>query len=386
MVKTVSNPILQLIRRAGEDRRVRELPDHELLQRFHAHQDQAAFHALLCRHGPMVLDVCGGVLANEADAEDAFQAACLILDRKAGSIRKTASVGSWLHGVAYRTALKARAQSAARRKHEARVPLLQAAEPDDLSWREVRQVLDQELSGLPERYRAPLVLCYLESATQQAAAVQLRLAKCTLRERLERGRALLRTRLRRGGLGPAALLVAAAWPAAVESAAVPASLVASTVKAACLFAAGQTLPDGAVPAQAISLAKGALQTTAAKKLLAMLVLTSAIGMVGLAAALGLGPGRPEAGAAHAEEPSGPDRPGHASDAHGDPLPAGALARSGSVRFQHAGPVNSLAYLGQGKILASAGFVGRGTGDRTTQGNIRLWEVETGKELRQFQLQ
>jgi RNA polymerase sigma factor (sigma-70 family) len=154
MAKAASSLIVQLIRRAAEDPRVRDLSDQELLQRFHAQQDQAAFHALLCRHGPMVLDVCGGVLANEADAEDAFQAAFLILARKAGSIRKTASLGSWLHGVAYRTALKARAQSAERRKHEARVPIRQASEPDDLSWREVRQVLHEELSGLPERYRA----------------------------------------------------------------------------------------------------------------------------------------------------------------------------------------------------------------------------------------
>jgi len=120
MVTAASSPILELIRRAVGDQPARELPDPELLQRFHAHHDQAAFHALLRRHGPMVLDVCRGVLGHEADAEDAFQATFLILARQAGSIRKGASLGSWLHGVASRTALKARAQSVARQAHEAR--------------------------------------------------------------------------------------------------------------------------------------------------------------------------------------------------------------------------------------------------------------------------
>jgi DNA-directed RNA polymerase specialized sigma24 family protein len=122
VAKPANNPILQLIRRAVEDRRVRELADHELLQRFHAQHDEPAFHALLRRHGPLVLDVCRAVLANEADVEDAFQVTFFVLARKAGSVRKTAALGSWLHGVAYRTALKARAQSITRRKHEANAP------------------------------------------------------------------------------------------------------------------------------------------------------------------------------------------------------------------------------------------------------------------------
>ena len=187
MVQVRASPILQLIRRTVEDLHVRELPDQDVLQRFHSQHDQAAFQTLLRRHGPMVWEVCCGVLGNEADAEDAFQATFFILARKPNSIRETASLASWLHGVAYRTALKARAQAATRHKHEARVPAPQTAEPDDLSWREVRQVLHEEVSGLPERYRAPLVLCYLEGATQEAAALQLKLAKSTLREHLERG-------------------------------------------------------------------------------------------------------------------------------------------------------------------------------------------------------
>src|SRR5262245_31082659 len=122
MAKAVSSPILQSIRRLAEDEHVRQLPDQDLLRRFSDRGDQAAFHALLFRHGPMVLDVCRSILGNEADAEDAFQATFLVLARRAESIRQAASPAGWLHGVAYRTALRARADSARRRRHEARAP------------------------------------------------------------------------------------------------------------------------------------------------------------------------------------------------------------------------------------------------------------------------
>jgi DNA-directed RNA polymerase specialized sigma24 family protein len=116
----VSSLILRSIRRLREGEGVRQLSDRQLLRRFSDHRDETAFGTLLGRHGPMVLGVCHGVLGNEADAEDAFQATFLILARQAASIRKTESVGGWLHGVACRTALKARARSATRHKHEAR--------------------------------------------------------------------------------------------------------------------------------------------------------------------------------------------------------------------------------------------------------------------------
>src|SRR5712691_11465898 len=162
-MKTMTSPILQLIRRSVEDQGVTHLTDQELLRQFRSKRDEAAFHALLRRHGSMVLDVCRNVLGNEADAEDAFQATFLILARKAGAIRNQASVGSWLHGVAYRTALKARAGSAKRQKHEARAPSQPSSDAsDELTWREVQQVLHEELNRVAECYRAPLVLCYVE--------------------------------------------------------------------------------------------------------------------------------------------------------------------------------------------------------------------------------
>src|SRR5262249_45361336 len=118
MARAAASPIRQLLRRVVEDPGVRELPDRDLLERFGAHHDEAAFHTLLRRHGPRVLDVCRGVLGNRPDADDASQPPFLVLAQKCGSIRKGSSLGSWLHGVARRTALKARARSAARQKHE----------------------------------------------------------------------------------------------------------------------------------------------------------------------------------------------------------------------------------------------------------------------------
>jgi cytochrome c peroxidase len=278
MARTVPNPILQLIRQVALDQRVRQLSDHDLLQGFTGQHDEAAFHGLLLRHGLMVLEICRSVLRNDADAEDAFQATFLVLARKAGSIRKTASVGSWLHGVAYRTALKARAQSATRLKKETRVPARQIPEPDDLTWREVQQVLHEELTGLAERYRAPLVACYLEGQTQDEAAAQLHMGKTTLKERLERARSMLRARLVRRGLGSAALLIATAWPSANASTSLPTMLVSNTIQAAGPFAAGQVAPS-LISAKVAALTEGVLKTMLLAKVKTAVIVTAAIVMV-----------------------------------------------------------------------------------------------------------
>src|SRR5262249_55478578 len=153
-----------------------------------------------------------------------------VLAKKAGSIRRTGTLGGWLHGVASRTALKARARFAARRKHEAGVATHEATGHQGPTWSEVRQVLHEELSGLSERLRVPLVLCYLQGKTQDETAALLGMSKGTLKRRLECGRALLRQRLVRRGVGSAAVLLAAAWPAAT-SADVPLTLLRTTAYA-----------------------------------------------------------------------------------------------------------------------------------------------------------
>jgi len=282
MTNTTAGPILHLIRRLATDQRLRELPDQELLGRFSSGRDETAFSALLRRHGSMVLDVCRNILGNEQDAEDAFQATFLVLAQKAGAIRKKSSVGSWLYGVAYRTAVKAQAQFAKRQKHEARAPSrTPVASGESLTWHEVQQVLYAELNGLTERYRAVLVHCYLEGKTQDQMALLLRVSKATVKKRLERGRALLRARLVRRGLGPAAALVACAWPAATAPAAVTPVLLASTIKAATAFGAGTATAAVVISPRVIALTEGVLKAMILTKL-------KAISVVVLAVSLGVG--------------------------------------------------------------------------------------------------
>ncbi len=277
MARTPFGPLVRLLHRTAGEEQARASSDAELLRQFHVSRSEEAFQALVARHGPMVLSVCRAVLRNEADAEDAFQATFLVLAHQAGSIRKTTSLGCWLHGVAYRTALKARRSFARQRKHEASGAQPEVATPEDPSWSEVQRVVHEELNRLAPRYRAPLVLCYLQGETQDEAARLLNLPKGTLKGRLERGRALLRTRLVRRGLGPAALLTAAAWPAAKASAAT----TAATVLAAVLLSSGKPgIP--VVSARVADLTRGVLRAMFLTKLK---MVTAALVLLGSACAL-----------------------------------------------------------------------------------------------------
>jgi RNA polymerase sigma factor (sigma-70 family) len=382
MAKSPSSPILQMIRAVFEDQRVQHLPDRDLLTQFCAQREEAAFHALLNRHGGMVLDVCRGVLGNEMDAEDAFQATFLILAHHAASIRKMASVGNWLHGVAYRTALKAWGRHATRRKMEARAPARQIIEPDDLTWREVRQALHEELSRLSERYRAPLIVCYLEGKTQTEAAAHLGMASSTLKARLERGRSLLRARLVRRGFGPAAILVATAWPDATASASLPAPLVDSTIRAALLIAGGGTA-SAVVSGKVAALSAANLpelcalpwQLVAAVFLVAGALATGAWVLVAQASATRIqGP--------TAQDPSKPQsdrelvvvrqdgKEEPRRDLYGDALPPGAMVRLGTVRFRVPGEIAATALAPDGKTTAIA-----------SGGQVFLLDAASGKRVK-----
>ncbi len=213
--------------------------DRQLLERFRAGKDQPAFAELVRRHGRMVMNVCRRVLREPHDADDAFQATFLLLARKAGSILHERSVAGWLYGVAFRTALKARARAALRRKVESRVAAMQATETASRAvWDEVGPALDQELSRLPENFRLPLVLCDLEGKPHEQAAEQLGCPRGTIWKRLVRGREMLRERLvHRGVVVTSALLVALLAKYAAAATVAPA-VVGSTVKAAALAAAG----------------------------------------------------------------------------------------------------------------------------------------------------
>jgi RNA polymerase sigma factor (sigma-70 family) len=256
-----------------------ELSDGQLVGRFAAVRDEAAFEALLERHGPMVLNLCRSLLRDEHDAEDAFQATFLVLACKAGSIRKSRSVASWLYGVARRIALRARARAARRRQET--LDRIDPAGPqtDSADLRELRWLLVEELQRLPEKYRAPLVLCYLEGKTNQAAARELGWPSGSMSTRLARGRELLRERLAAKGLPISAGLLTLTATGTVR-AVVPAPLFDSTVRAVALFAAGGTAPA----AVSVALAQGVLRamTTAKLKVLipSLLVLALAVGGAG----------------------------------------------------------------------------------------------------------
>jgi RNA polymerase sigma factor (sigma-70 family) len=264
--------------------------DARLLERFARTRDEAAFAALVQRHGPMVLGVCRRVLRNEADAEDAFQAAFLVLVRKAASLRRPGSLGSWLYGVACRTALHARADAERRRARERA-----AARPEAVAGEammDLGPLLDRELSRLPDKYRAAVVLCDLEGKAYGEAAGELGCPEGTLAARLSRGRALLARRLVRQGLALSASTVAAALAQQASASALPAPLGASVTKAAVLAAAGQAAA-GAVSAPAAALAERVLramvltrlQTVAAALVLLILCATGA-GILAYRAAAG----------------------------------------------------------------------------------------------------
>jgi RNA polymerase sigma factor (sigma-70 family) len=231
--------------------------DGDLLNRYVRHRDEAAFEALVRRHGPMVLGVCRRVLHNYHDAEDAFQATFLVLVRKAASLGSPNKLGNWLYGVAYRTALEARTAADKRRAKEATVVARTEARED--IWADLRPVLDQELERLPEKYRVPLVLCDLEGQTRKEVACQLGLPEGTVASRLARSRSLLAKRLVRRGSVLTVGSLETLFSESVALACVPTTLVSSTIKTVGLFAAGQGGAAGAVSAQVAALTQGVLK-------------------------------------------------------------------------------------------------------------------------------
>jgi RNA polymerase sigma factor (sigma-70 family) len=268
MTSRALTPAFQHLRQALARSDLDGTADAQLLERFLHGRDEAAFELLVWRHGPMVLGVCRRLLANPHDADDAFQATFLVLARKAGSIGKRGSVGSWLYKVAARVARRAR--SAARRRAVREQPaenlaLLDPRAPADPVWRELRGVLDDELGRLPEKYRAPIVLCYLEGRTNAEAAQQLRCPPGTIKTRLAYARRLLAERLVRRGLALGAALVVAESQSLAASATVPAALARATARAAALVAARAAVA-GVVSAPVAGLTEGVLRAMTMTKL------------------------------------------------------------------------------------------------------------------------
>jgi RNA polymerase sigma factor (sigma-70 family) len=309
-------PVLRHIRKLVGAPEGSAVTDRQLLRCFAARRDEAAFEALVRRHGPLVLAVCRRILGNEQDAEDAFQATFLVLARKAASPRWRESVAGWLYAVAARVALKARASAARRQAQERQARAMPPGDPSTAAEsRELRSVLDDELRRLPEKYRLPLVLCCLEGLSRTEAAQQLGWKEGTVAGRLARARDLLRRRLARRGVAATAALLGGLLAENLATAALPAVLAEGTVKAALLFAGGKA----GVPAAA--LAEGVLRAMFLTKLKIVAVLLTAgvlVAGAGLAAYQARAARPPDAAQAAAEAAEKPQPSAEA--------PAAAAAR------------------------------------------------------------
>jgi RNA polymerase sigma factor (sigma-70 family) len=238
MPDRLASGLLDQLRYAVARRDPAETTDGQLLERFVSARDEAAFDALVRRHGPMVFGLCRRLLGTVHDAEDAFQATFLVLVRKAASVTPRELVGNWLYGVAYRTAMEVRALAARRRRKESRAPARVTTEietsGEGLDW---LPLLDREVHQLPDKYRVPVVLCHLEGRSRREVAARLGIPEGTLSSRLATARARLARRLARyGPLLGVGTLTAALAPQAAGT--VPHSLRIATVRAAATLAFG----------------------------------------------------------------------------------------------------------------------------------------------------
>lgn len=357
----------------------RQWTDSQLLRQFVAQRDETAFATLLRRHGPLVWAVCRRVLGQDADVEDALQATFLVLSRKAASIRRTNSVASWLYGVACRVAMNMKKTSTRRQRYEKRTANRSSEEPGaQAAFRELQALLDEEVVSLPEKYRAPFVLNCLEGKSRSEVAQELGWKEGTVAGRVAEARKLLQQRLARRGVTFSSALGAAALAPNATLAAMP----AATVQAVLAVALGKT---ETVSASVVAVAEKVIKGMGMVKLklgallaLAFVVLAGGMGL----AAYQTWPREPPETPETSELPSGaktsirpqPDAQDHVrADRFGDPLPTGAIARLGTVRLRHGYIVSSLVFSPDSKFLISGGW------DNT----IRLWEAETGKEIRRL---
>jgi RNA polymerase sigma factor (sigma-70 family) len=341
-----------------------ELTDRQLLERFARQRDEAAFAALVHRHADLVYGAGRRLLGHAQDAEDVFQATFLVLARKAGAVRWHDSAAPWLYDVARRLALKARADRQRRQPRERPAPPCPDA-ATEAARRELCDLLDEQVHRLPDGYRLPVLLCYFEGKTADQAARALGWSLRTLERRLGRARALLRARLtRRGVTLPAALLVAS-----LSRQTAPAVLLGLTVRNAVLAASGEGAAS--LPASVASLFREGMSGTplTSAKILAALALL----LGGLTLALGHACRQQPPSPQQVEAPPAAPAKQARTDAHGDPLPAGALLRLGGLRFRHGDVVERLVYASDGKRLASAGG-----------GAVCVWDADTGRLLHRFE--
>jgi RNA polymerase sigma factor (sigma-70 family) len=273
--------LLGYIRKLVAPNNPAELSDRELLRRFAQQRDEAAFAAVMQRHGPMVLGVCRRVLHNLHDAEDACQATFLVLARKAGSPFWHESVGHWLYEVAYRVARRARSAAVQRALRPRPLPAQRATDPlAEITGRELQTILDEELTRLPRRCQAALVLCCLEGRSRDEAAQLLGCPLGTLKSRLERGRELLRSRLAQRGIELSAVLGVSTLASGTASASLSAELIQTTTQAGLALVAGR-LTSKVVSASVAELVERGMRTMTHLKIAAAILLLTAATSTGI---------------------------------------------------------------------------------------------------------
>jgi RNA polymerase sigma factor (sigma-70 family) len=283
MATNVLNRVVRHLRQGAMQQAAAAVRDGELLEAYISRKDEAAFEALVRRHGAMVLGVCQRILRNNADAEDAFQATFLVLVRKARSIRSRGAIANWLYGVAHHTALKARIMNRRRRSKELAARTVSRPQVAEEVRQQLQALLDSELAALRDNYRIPIVLCDLEGKTIKEAAAHLGWPPGTVATRLRRGRSLLARRLSKHGLPLSGTTLLGMLSAGVGHTAVPPALLGATLRAAGMLGAGKALRAGGVSTQVATLTEGVMKAMLLSKLKSTSALVLILALLGMGA-------------------------------------------------------------------------------------------------------